>query len=118
MVASQELAPQRLAQHLSVLPHDCRVLDPVLTIAAAASGREPFIRPPQDQAEHFMAERARLANAKGQGDPHSDHMALAMAYRAFTVATDRDRWNRNPYVAGAFAHGVCFSLRALSGAGC
>jgi len=111
------LAQLPLEPHLGkmlVMGATLGVLDPVLTMAAAASVHEPFIRPPADQAEYFQGLRAQLAGAKGKGDPLSDHLALAMAYRGFRAAVENERTYRRYFdESGHFCQQFNISRREM-----
>jgi len=61
-----------------------RCLSPVLTIAAALSGRPPFLSP-SDKREEANAARDRLA----AGAVRSDHLALVAAFNGWHAARER-----------------------------
>ncbi|KAK3254708.1 hypothetical protein CYMTET_36081, partial [Cymbomonas tetramitiformis] len=91
-----------LGHHLAELPVDARIgkmmvygaifgcLDPVLTIAAGLSVRNPFVAP-IDKREAADKARRALAQARGPQDltPHSDHCALLRAYNGWLTARGR-----------------------------
>lgn len=62
-----------------------KCLNPILTIAAALSGRSPFLSP-LDKREEANAARLNFA-----GSSKSDHMAIVSAYEGWIVAR-RDGW--------------------------
>eukprot|EP00897_Mesotaenium_endlicherianum_P002934 jgi/Mesen1/2669/ME000167S01818 len=89
---AQELTP--LGCHLARMPVDARVgkmllfacmmrcLDPVLTIAAAVSGKAPFVAPMERRSEASSA-KLRLAGAT-----KSDHMAVVHAFNGWARARE------------------------------
>jgi len=82
-----------LGFHLASLPVDCRVgkmlviaslfdcLDPILTIAAAFSGKSPFYAPVGKREEAQLAKQ-RFADSK------SDHLALVALWKAWSHVKD------------------------------
>lgn len=88
--ATRELTP--LGRHLALLPVDPLIgkmivigacvgcLDPVLTIAAAMSVRDPFLSPLERRDE---ASACKLALA---GEQQSDHLAMLAAYKGWLDA--------------------------------
>jgi ATP-dependent RNA helicase DHX57 len=82
-----------LGFHLASLPVDCRMgkmlviaslfdcLDPILTIAAAFSGKSPFYAPVGKREEAQLA-KEQFANSK------SDHLALVAMWKAWSHVKD------------------------------
>ncbi|XP_057836975.1 DExH-box ATP-dependent RNA helicase DExH1 isoform X1 [Cryptomeria japonica] len=87
-----------LGQYLAQMPVDAsvgkmlifgcmlRCLNPILTVAAALSGRSPFLFP-MDRREEVNATRLRFA-----GTSKSDHMAIVAAYDGWDVSR-KGGWN-------------------------
>lgn len=88
-----------LGRYLAQMPVDAPVgkmlifgcilkcLNPILTIAAALSGRSPFLSP-IDKREEANAARLNFA-----GSSKSDHLAIVSAYEGWNVAR-RDGWKQ------------------------
>ncbi|BFI42914.1 ATP-dependent RNA helicase DHX57 [Marchantia polymorpha subsp. ruderalis] len=104
--AGENLTP--LGHHLVRMPVDARVgkmllfgcmlkcLDPVLTIAAALSGRSPFMAPP-DKREEAAAAKLRLA-----GGSKSDHLTVVAAYNGWLGARQEGRGSESNFCAAHF----------------
>ncbi|KAH9331102.1 hypothetical protein KI387_003210, partial [Taxus chinensis] len=87
-----------LGQYIAQMPVDAsvgkmlifgcmlRCLNPILTVAAALSGRTPFLSP-MDKREEANATHLRFA-----GTSKSDHMAIIAAYDGWD-ASRKDGWN-------------------------
>ena len=85
-----------LGRHLVQMPVDARVgkmlifgallrcLNPVLTIAAAMSGRSPFLSPADKRAEANAARDRLAAHAH-----KSDHLAIVAAFNGWQAARER-----------------------------
>lgn len=104
--AVERLTP--LGHHLARMPVDARVgkmllfgcmlrcLDPVVTIAAALSGRTPFLSP-LDKREEASAARLRFAGAS-----KSDHLTVVGAYNGWLSARQESRSAESNYCATHF----------------
>ena len=124
----EQLTP--LGKHLAALPLHPRVgkmllfgallgcLDPVLTVAAAGTGRSPFVTPVDANARR-QADGARrgFADLAGGG---SDHLATVAAFNAWEeVRSHRaglDAWCSRNYVSPGTMHMVSGLRAQLSGA--
>ncbi|CAM6128719.1 unnamed protein product [Calypogeia fissa] len=104
--AAERLTP--LGHHLAKMPVDARVgkmllfgcmlrcLDPVVTIAAALSGRTPFLSP-MEKREEASAARLRLA-----GTSKSDHLTIVSAYNGWLSARQEGRNAESNYCTSNF----------------
>ena len=124
----EQLTP--LGKHLAALPLHPRVgkmllfgallgcLDPVLTVAAAGTGRSPFVTPVDANARR-QADGARrgFADLAGGG---SDHLATVAAFNAWEeMRVHRgglDAWCSRNYVSPGTMHMVSGLRAQLSGA--
>jgi HrpA-like RNA helicase len=128
------LAPQNerltpLGRHLAALPLHPRVgkmllfgallgcLDPVLTVAAAGTGRSPFVTP-VDATARRQADAARRNFADAAGGS-SDHLASVAAFTAWLQARSRggvDAWCARSYLSPGTMHMIAGLRTQLSGA--